>query len=116
MSVSSSGGVSYVLSTGGGGSQTTSGSSIIDFGAFPGSNEASVVVIGQATITEASKVGAFIMGDDTTNDHTASDHRYLSTFIGLTCGTPFAGTGFTIYARSTEKLQGTFTVRWTWVA
>lgn len=54
------------------------------------------------------------MGDDTTVDHTAQDHRYAAALIGLTCGTPSAGTGFTIYARSTEKLQGTFALRFVW--
>jgi len=33
---------------------------------------------------------------------------------GLTCGTPTAGTGFTIYATSQHKLQGKFALRWVW--
>ena len=33
------------------------------------------------------------MADDTTTDHTASDHKYLSVFIGLTCSTPVTATG-----------------------
>jgi hypothetical protein len=90
------------------------GTAEIDFGAFPGSNEASVSVTGQTEITALSKAEAYIMGDDTTVDHTAQDHRYAAALIGLTCGTPTAGTGFTIYARSTEKLQGTFALRFVW--
>jgi hypothetical protein len=90
------------------------GTAEIDFGAFPGSNEASVSVTGQTEITALSKAEAYIMGDDTTVDHTAQDHRYAAALIGLTCGTPSAGTGFTIYARSTEKLQGTFALRFVW--
>ena len=83
----------------------SSGQSEIDFGAFPGSNEASVTVTGQTGILNTqSSVEAFVMADDTTTDHTASDHKYLSVFIGLTCSTPVAATGFTIYARSLEKL------------
>jgi hypothetical protein len=93
---------------------TGQGTAIIDFGAFPGSNEASVAVTGQATIGATSNVEAYVMGDDTTSDHTASDHRYFVTFVGLTCGTPTVGDGFTIYARSTEKLQGTFKLHWVW--
>lgn len=93
---------------------TGQGTATIDFGAFPGSNEASVSVTGQASIGAGSKAEAFIMGDDSTSDHTASDHRYVGLFMALTCGTPVAGTGFTIYARSTEKLQGTFALRWVW--
>lgn len=90
------------------------GTATIDFGSFPGSNEASVSVTGQTAISSTSKAEAFVMGDDTTSDHTASDHRYFSALVGLSCGTPSAGTGFTIYARSTEKLTGTFSVRYVW--
>jgi hypothetical protein len=90
------------------------GTAEIDFGAFPGLNESSVIVTGQASISGTSKVEAFIMADDTTVDHTAQDHRYVELWLSLTCGTPVATTGFTIYGRSTEKLQGKFAVRWVW--
>lgn len=91
---------------------TGQGTATIDFGAFPGSNEASEVVVSSG-ITADSKAEAYIMGDDTTTDHTASDHRYAAALMGLTCGTPGTGS-FTIYARSTEKLQGQFAVRYVW--
>lgn len=90
------------------------GTATLNFGAFPGSNEASVAVTGQTGISATSKADAFVMGDDTTGDHTANDHRYFDLLVGLTCGTPSAGTGFTIYARSEEKFQGTFQIRWVW--
>lgn len=90
------------------------GTATIDFGAFPGANEASVTVTGQTSISATSKVEAYIMADDTTSNHTASDHRYVGLWLAFTCGTPTAGTGFTIYGRSTEKLQGQFAVRWVW--
>ena len=90
------------------------GTATIDFGASPGSNEASIVVTGLGTISATSKVEAYIMGDDTTADHTAADHRYIAALIGLTCGTPIAATGFTIYGRSTQKIQGTFALRYVW--
>jgi len=90
------------------------GTATLNFGAFPGSNEASVAVTGQATIAATSKAEAWVMADDTSSSHTASDHRYFAALAGLTCGTPTAATGFTIHARSTEKLQGTWTVRWVW--
>jgi hypothetical protein len=95
---------------------TGQGTAIIDFGALGsgGSNEASVIVTGQASILATSKVEAYIMGDDTTAEHTANDHRYAAALIGLTCGTPVDATGFTIYARSTEKLSGEFQVRFVW--
>jgi predicted glycoside hydrolase/deacetylase ChbG (UPF0249 family) len=87
---------------------------IIDFGAYPGSNEASVVVTGQTSISSTSKAEAFIMADDTTTNHTASDHRYVGLFLNLTCGTPTTGSGYTIYGRSSEKLTGQFSIRTVW--
>lgn len=87
------------------------GTATIDFGA--GSNEAQEVVP-VPTILATSKVEAWVMGDDESLDHTASDHRYFPVFASLTCGTPTDAVGFTIYARSTEKLTGTWTVRYVW--
>lgn len=90
------------------------GSLFIDFGNNPGSNEASVVVTGQTGISATSKASAFVMGGDTSSNHTANDHKYLPMFAALTCSTPTAGTGFTIYARSTQKLTGQWAVRYVW--
>ncbi|WP_310530715.1 hypothetical protein [Novosphingobium sp.] len=96
-------------SGGGGGAN---GTATLDFGAFPGTNEASIT-FASAGIAAGSRVTAAIMGGDTTSDHTASDHRYAAALIGLSCAAT-AGVGGTIYARSSEKLQGTFAVRWSW--
>jgi hypothetical protein len=87
------------------------GTATIDFGAFPGSNEASVVVA-DAGIAALSMVEPFVMASDTTADHTAEDHKYLPLFARFTAGAVIASTSFTIFARSLEKLQGTFKVRW----
>ena len=86
----------------------------LDFGAFPGVNEASVAVTGQATILGTSKAEAYMMGDDTSTDYTAADVRWLSALVGLTCGTPTVGVGFTVYGRSTEQLQGKIPLRYVW--
>lgn len=90
------------------------GTATIDFGSFPGSNEASIAVTGQTSITSSAKVEAFVMGDSTSGTHTANDHRYFAALVGLTCGTATDGVGFTIYARCPEKLQGTFLLQWVW--
>lgn len=90
----------------------TEGTAEIDFGAYPGSNEATVTVTGQASILSTNFPRAFIAADSTSSDHTASDHRYAAMLVGITCGTPTDATGFPIYARSAEKLQGKFTLRW----
>lgn len=93
---------------------TGQGTATVDFGAFPGSNEASIAVTGQGSILGTSKAEAFVMADDVSGTHTANDHRYFAALVGLTCGSPVAATGFTIHARSTEKITGTFAVRWVW--
>lgn len=84
----------------------------IDFGAFPGSNEAQTSFV-DATIGAASKVEAYIMADDTTTDHTAADHRYIPLWLALTA-VPSAGVGGTIYGRSDQQLQGKFALRYVW--
>ena len=93
---------------------SATGSATIDFGAAPGANEAAITITGQTSISATSKTEAWIMADDTTSDHTAADHRYVGLWLFLSCSTPTAGTGFTIYGRSGQKLQGTFQVRWIW--
>jgi len=89
------------------------GESVIDFGEFPGSNQVIVSVTGQSLITTESHVEAFFMAE-TTSDHTPADHAFADTLVDLTCGVPIAGTGFSIYATSWQKMQGTFKVRWVW--
>ena len=90
------------------------GIATIDFGAYPGANETTTAITGLTGISATSKAEAWVMGDDTTADHSAPDHRYMNLLTSLTCSTPTAGVGFTIYAVSTEKLQGTFQVRYVW--
>ena len=89
------------------------GTATIDFGAWPGSNEASIAV-SDASIVTGANTEAYVMGDSTTSDHTANDHKYFAALAGLSAGTVVNATGFTIYARSTEKLEGTFLVNWVW--
>lgn len=90
------------------------GTAEVDFGAFPGTNEAQVAVTGQASISATSKVEAYMMADDTSVDYTAADVRYLGLWCALSCGTPSAGVGFTVYGRSEEQLQGRVPVRFVW--
>ena len=88
------------------------GTVTLNFGAFPGSNEASIT-FADASVLAGSKVEAFIMAADTTSDHTASDHKYAPQLFSLTAS-PTAGVGGTIYGRSIHKMQGTFAVRYVW--
>lgn len=92
---------------------SAAGSATIDFGSWPGSNEASVTITGQSSITADARVEVRLAAE-ASGDHTAADAAYAALFIALTCSAPAEGEGFTIHARSSEKLTGTFTARWAW--
>lgn len=90
-----------------------SGQATVNFGTWPGSNEASVAVAGQATISATSSAEAFMMAE-VSGVHTAADAAYAALFVALTCSVPVAATGFTINARCADTLTGTFLLRWVW--
>ena len=71
-----------------------SGTTTLNFGAFPGGYDTSVAVTGQAGIVAGSLVEAWIRPEDTA-DHTADEHM-LEPFR-VFAGNIAAGTGFTIY-------------------
>lgn len=73
----------------------------IDFGVFPGSSDAALVITGQTGIDTASVVSAWLQPADT-DDHTADEHRVET--ISVMAGNIVAGTGFTIYASNTSQL------------
>ena len=85
----------------------------INFGAFPGANEASVVVP-EPGIGAASYIEPFVMASDSTSDHNANNHKYLPMLAEFTGGDPVAGVQYTVYGRSPHKLQGTFQLRAAW--
>lgn len=85
----------------------------INFGAFPGSSEASVT-FADAAIGAASKVEAYIMADGVTGTHTAEDHRWLALFAGFSGMSNGAGAGGTIYARCADPMTGEFQIRVIW--
>lgn len=79
-----------------------SGTTTIDFGAFPGGSDASVTVIGQTGIVAGSLVEAWIR-PEATADHTADEHMVET--IKVVAGNIVAGTGFTIYGLNTSQLN-----------
>lgn len=99
---------------GAGGGSSNFGTVTIDFGASPGSNEATVDVTGETGISSTSKVSIFVMGSDTSVDHTAADHKYLLALASFVAHTVVTGVGFTVGGRSIHKMQGKWTLRWTW--
>ena len=107
------------------------GTDVLDFGAFPGKTDTSVVVAGQTTIAAGSLVEAWIR-PVTTAEHSADEHMVES--IKVVAGNIVAGTGFTIYGFVSEqmtelrpqiwtgreaelpgtRLYGTWNVNWAW--
>lgn len=96
------------------------GTTVLDFGAFPGKSDASVDVLGQGGILSVSAVEAWIR-PVATGDHTADEHR-LET-LAVMAGNIVSGQGFTIYGRNTSQLSsggigtrisGQWTVSWVW--
>ena len=78
----------------------TTGTTILDFGAFPGQSDASVVVTGQAGIVAGSLVEAWIRPVDTA-DHSADEHM-VETLKVFACEI-VPGVGFTIRGFNTDK-------------
>ncbi len=78
----------------------TTGTAILDFGAFPGQSDAAVVITGQAGIVAGSLVEAWIR-PVATADHSADEHM-VETIKVFACEI-VAGTGFTIRGFNTDK-------------
>lgn len=89
------------------------GSTVLDFGATPTDNWATVAVTGQAGIVAGSAVDAWLRLEATA-DHGADEHRVED--LEIQAGAIVAGTGFTLYARSRcGKTWGRFTISWVWI-
>jgi hypothetical protein len=80
------------------------GSGVLDFGAFPGGSDASLVITGQSGIASGSLVEAYILPADTA-DHLADEHLVES--IRVFAGKIVAGTGFTIFGRNDSQINET---------
>lgn len=78
------------------------GTATLDFGAFPGASDASVVVTGQGSIVSGSLVEAWIRPEDTA-DHSADEHM-LET-IKVFAHSIVAATGFTISGFNTSEIH-----------
>jgi len=89
------------------------GTATLDFGAWPGSNEAQVVIGGQSAISAGSYTGVFPMAE-ASGAHTLNDSTYAFMWIAVTCTAAVAGVGFTVLARSAYSFTGTFVIRWVW--
>lgn len=90
------------------------GSTTVNFGAFPGAQDASVAVTGQAGILSGSLVEAWILPAATT-EHTVAEH-YFDPPPAVIAGEIVAGTGFTIRAHCDDgwTRYGNYNVGWVW--
>lgn len=88
----------------------------ISFGSGGGTNEATLVITGLTNILSTSvcaiRINPAVVVDSGIT-HTANDHLYAGTIIGLTASNIVVGTGFTINARCLDKLTGGFSVLYT---
>lgn len=83
-------------------SGTNKGTAILNFGAFPGTSDASVTITGQTAIVAGSIVNAWLR-PAATSDHTADEHMIET--LKVFAGNIVAGTGFTIYGFNTGQLN-----------
>lgn len=88
------------------------GTVTLNFGVFPGAQEASVA-FADVAISGTSKVEAYAMAGDTAGLHTANDHRYFPLFVGLSA-VPSAGVGGSIHARAPFAMIGQWSLRYIW--
>lgn len=107
------------------------GIATLDFGAFPGASDTSVVVTGQSAILAGSLVEAWLR-PVASSDHSADEHMLETLKVFAAAISP--GVGFTIYGFNTSQLNepvepgtrsrglggrgtrlyGTWTVAWAW--
>lgn len=78
------------------------GTAELDFGAWPGRDDATVTVTGQASITGTSLVECWIFPTATT-DHSTDEHFLDAPEV--MAGSVVAGTGFTIRGKGRTGLQ-----------
>lgn len=88
------------------------GTAIIDFGAAPGADSASVTITGQTSILATSLTGAWPIAVATA-DHSVDE--VIMAGIVATCSPATEGTGFTITATSALGIiTGKFMLAWAW--
>lgn len=93
------------------GQATNSGTAQVNFGAYPGTDTASIAVAD--TGVTASSVITVTLQPTATTDHSADEHWVEG--IYATAGAIVPGVGFTIYAASDglwPLLQGAFNISW----
>lgn len=100
--------------TGGGGGSAHVGQAVVDFGAFPGKDSATVTITGQTAILAGSTVEAWLF-PKATSDHSADEHLIEQIDVRANAASIVAGTGFDITALTRNHLlTGQWNVAWYW--
>lgn len=91
------------------------GTAVLNFGAAPGTNTATVTVTGQTGLLSGSHIEAWLQAAaaDATAEHNAYEHALVP--LTPRAMNVVAGTGFDIFATTEWRLTGTFTVHWVWL-
>lgn len=92
------------------------GTAVLDFGAYPGTDKATIAVTGQTSIAGTSLVEPWII-PEATAIHAEDEVAMLThfVFVSVPTSTIVAGTGFTIVGVSHDGFMwGTFKVGWAW--
>jgi len=94
-----------------------SGTATLDFGAFPGGSDASVVITGQLGIVASSVCEAWIL-PNVSADHSSDEHVVEPIDI-CTSDIVFDNVGFTIRGVSRSpgdsRIYGQWNVAWAWL-
>lgn len=89
------------------------GTAVLDFGAAPGSDTATVAVTGQGAIATTSHVEAWVR-PEATAAHSVDEHCMAQ--VDFFAADIVAATGFTIRGVARNgRLVGSFNVNWAWV-
>ena len=97
---------------GGGGSGLTEGITEVNFGTGMGSNIATVTITGQTGVVASTTIVRASIRPITTVDNNAYEHIIAP--IKVSVADLVTGVGFTIYATSTWRLNGIYSVQWSY--
>ena len=88
------------------------GSSLLDFGPFPGSYSASIFIMTSAITANSFPEVNWVYSAQ--GNYSADEIALIASLTTLIVSDVTPGSGFTIYARSNELIQGEIPVRWQW--
>ena len=90
------------------------GTSVLDFGSAPGTNQVSATVTGQTGILSASSYVEAWFSPSATATHNLEEIKLLTSKLGVLAHTISDGVGFTITGTTDLRLTGTINVNWVW--